>query len=107
MKFIIHTKKLLNKAIALESELGQSCYIPGRDTDQTQSGEKILHDNLEGMLLCDDDVHVIWDGESFGTMFDMGMAYALGKVIYPHSLTGGQRWRDFFRQNIGGIITHK
>jgi hypothetical protein len=34
-----------------------------------------------------DEVHVFWDVESFGSHFDLGMAYALGKRIVPISCT--------------------
>jgi hypothetical protein len=32
-----------------------------------------------------DEVHVFWDVESFGSHFDLGMAYALNKRIVPLS----------------------
>jgi hypothetical protein len=32
-----------------------------------------------------DEVHVFWDVESFGSHFDLGMAYALNKRIVPVS----------------------
>ena len=82
MKFIIHSKQLITEAINLESQLKEKCYIPGRDTPQTH-GDSILADNLRAMIACENDVYVIWDGGSMGTLFDMGMAYALKKNIIP------------------------
>ncbi len=105
MKFIIHSLKLLKEAVALEESLGERCYIPGRDTPQ-KDGDEILRCNLDAMLKCDDDVHVVWDGSSLGTAFDMGMAYALNKRIRPDSLEGGRSWPDFFRSKIGKVIRY-
>jgi hypothetical protein len=36
-------------------------------------------------MIVADEVHVFWDAESFGSHFDLGMAYALGKRIVPVS----------------------
>lgn len=105
MIFIIHSKQLLNDAIVLERELGKPCYIPGRDTPQTH-GDSILKDNLKGMLASEDEVYVIWDGGSMGTLFDMGMAYALKKKIIPYKMVGGRNWSDYFKSNLGGAIQY-
>jgi len=105
MKFIIHSLKLTDQAIAFEKKLAESCYIPGRDTAQTH-GDEILRENLSAMKESDPDVYVIWDGASQGTLFDMGCAYALGKKIHPIFLVPGRSWTDYFSRKINQIITY-
>ena len=106
MKFIIHSLKLLKEAEALETDLKLGrCYIPGRDTPQTH-GEEILQRNYDAMVRCEGDVYVVWDGSSLGTVFDMGMAYALGKTIIPFRLVVRANWPDFFRSKLGKDIKH-
>ena len=100
--FIIHSLKLKKEAINHELTLGKSCYIPGRDTNQTQ-GDDILKQNLEGMKGCRE-AHVIWDGQSMGTLFDMGMAYGLGIPIKPIILAQNRSWVNFFEGKIGSSI---
>lgn len=105
MKFIIHSKHLLDEALKLEKQLGQ-CYIPGRDTLQDH-GDNILKANLKAMMQSDKEVYVIWDGGSMGTLFDMGMAYALSKVIIPVKLVGGRNWAEYFGSKIGKTISYE
>jgi len=106
MKFIIHSLKLTDEAIELETDIGEPCYIPGRDTPQTEVDE-ILKANLLALIESDDDVYVIWDGSSLGTLFDMGSAYALGKAIWPVYLVGNRSWPAFFSSMIGGEIKYE
>ena len=79
MIFIAHSLKFTDKAIEYEKSLGCKCYIPGRDTPQT-TGEEILEKNRQA-LIDSNEVHVIWDGVSFGTLFDMGMAFGLNMPV--------------------------
>ena len=44
-------------------------------------GDEILKVNRKAVQECDS-IYVIWDGVSFGTVFDMGMAYGLEKPIF-------------------------
>jgi hypothetical protein len=54
---------------------------PHRDTDQEDdTGLRICRDNLEAIKQADR-VFVVWDGQSHGCLFDLGMAFALGKPI--------------------------
>lgn len=66
----------------LEAE-GWSVHWPPRDTDQNDAiGLRICSINREAIKAADA-VHVVWDGQSHGCLFDLGMAFALGKrVIY-------------------------
>ena len=53
-----------------------------------------------------DEVHVIWDGRSVGTVFDFGMAFALRKpikIVYiePKTITGVMKLYAAAFQNKG------
>jgi nucleoside 2-deoxyribosyltransferase len=100
MKFIIHSLPMLERAIQLEKDLHEKCYIPGRDTDQKQPGEDILRDNLKALKESEEIVYCLWDGDSFGTLFDMGSAYALDKVIIPYELGKDKQWKRFFKHKM-------
>ena len=62
---------------------GWNVHWPPRDTNQDDpTGYQICRENYEAMLIADF-VHFIWDGESQGSLFDLGMAFALGMNIIP------------------------
>ena len=102
MKFVIHTMEMLPQALGFEDLICEPCYIPGRDTDQTEFGDEVLRQNLEAMKKCDDVVYVLWDGKSMGSMFDMGMAYALGKTVLPITLENNteKAWNKFYQDKL-------
>ena len=100
MIFIIHSLPMLEQAIKVEKELNEKCYIPGRDTNQKQPGEDILRDNLTALKESVEIVYCLWDGDSFGTLFDMGSAYALGKMIVPYELGKDKQWKRFFKHKM-------
>jgi hypothetical protein len=63
---------------SLEAE-GHSVHNPVRDVYQGDpTGYNICVEHLDSMRAADE-VHVIWDVESKGSHFDLGMAFALGK----------------------------
>ena len=66
----------------LESR-GAQVHYPPRDVDQTDDGVglAISQAHREAMRDCDE-VHVVWDPNSVGSHFDLGMAFML------------QAWRD-------------
>lgn len=69
----------------LESK-GHKVHYPPRDVWQgCPTGKSICQKHREAMTISDE-VHVIWDVESKGSHFDLGMAYALGKPIIPIAL---------------------
>lgn len=103
--FIIHSLKLKPEALKLEHDLGSLCYIPGRDTPQF-NGKDILASNFLAMKNSHKMVYVIWDGQSQGTLFDMGMAYALGKEIMPFQLAKSRSWVSYFEDNLEKIISY-
>lgn len=79
---------------------GYNLHWPPRDTDQDDAvGLRICSDNL-AVIAAADVVHVIWDGNSQGCLFDLGMAFALGKKIVPLSLpdeTDGKSFQNMVR----------
>lgn len=71
------------------AELEANGYVvhwPPRDTDQIDdTGLRICRDNAAAIAKADC-VHIIWDGRSQGCLFDVGVAFALGKQIIPLDL---------------------
>lgn len=104
--FIAHSTGMTKKAIdyAKYLETGNfECYVPGRDTEQIHTTEKeILSTNLKAIKGADE-MHVLWDLSSLGTIFDLGCAYALEKPIYIVD-TKKHHWVKFILNNIGGRI---
>jgi hypothetical protein len=88
----------------LEAE-GYSVHWPIRDTDQNdQSGFRICADNAAAIAAADV-VHVIWDGQSEGCLFDLGVAFALRKRVIPLDLPGPTNGKSF--QNMIREWAHK
>ena len=79
---------------------GFTVHWPPRDTDQNDpTGLRICRDNAAAITRADV-VHVIWNGESQGCLFDLGIAFALGKNIVPLDLpppTGGKSFQNMMR----------
>jgi len=74
-EFLVDYRKSLEQT-------GKSVYIPFIDTDQTDRiGLKICRTNRAAILKAKEGVHVIWNGKSEGSMFDLGMAYMARKDI--------------------------
>jgi hypothetical protein len=73
-----------SEAAAYVAELeanGHRVHFPPRDVDQNDTtGARICYEHREAMLDADA-VHVIWDVDSKGSHFDLGMAYAMGLPI--------------------------
>ena len=82
-------------------ELGLEVYWPPRDTNQDDPiGYEICRLNLLAMKSCDF-AHILWDGKSEGCLFDLGMAFALGKqlvVIEMLEPTGGKSFQNMARE---------
>ena len=59
---------------------GYKVHWPPRDTDQKDSrGLRICNDNCEAMI-SSDEIHIIWNPASQGSLFDFGMAFVLRKL---------------------------
>ena len=104
--FIIHSSGMYARALTwaegLEEE-GHETYVPLRDTEQVLTTEAwILANNLRGVKWSDE-CHLIWDLSSQGTLFDMGMAYALGKQIKVVE-TKKHHWTKFVSKREGSYL---
>jgi len=63
--------------------LGFALHFPHRDTnqrDETGTGYRICLEN-RAAIEASDVVFIVWDGESKGSLIDLGMAFALRKRI--------------------------
>ena len=84
---------------ALEAD-GFVVHWPPRDTDQVDdTGLRICSDNAAAIAAADV-VHVIWDGQSQGCLFDLGVAFALQKRIVPIDLpepSAGKSFQNMMR----------
>jgi nucleoside 2-deoxyribosyltransferase len=80
----------------LEAE-GWLVHWPPVDTNQDDdTGYRICKDNAAAIASADA-VHLIWDGKSQGCLFDLGVAFALGKRIIPIDmppLTDGKSFQN-------------
>lgn len=74
---------------------GFAVHWPPRDTNQDDStGLRICRDNMAALAAADV-VHVMWDGKSQGCLFDLGVAFALGKKVEPVSLPAPTEGKSF------------
>lgn len=74
------SQKVYEYVMKLE-ERGHQVHLPVRDTPQeSETGYEPCLANLQATKNADE-VHIAWDGKSRGSLFDMGMAFALGKYI--------------------------
>ena len=74
------TERIGREVASLEAR-GHQVHWPARDTDQVDTtGLRICKDNRNAIETADQ-IHVIWDGQSQGSLFDLGMAFALRKPV--------------------------
>lgn len=67
--------------VASLEKLGHNVHYPPRDVDQNDpTGINICKAHSEYMAQCDE-VHLMWNTESNGSHFDLGMAWAYKKPI--------------------------
>lgn len=79
---------------SLESR-GYDVHWPPRDTNQDDNtGLRICGDN-KAAIAAADVVHVVWDGQSQGCLFDLGVAFALDKDIEPLELPPATDGKSF------------
>jgi len=93
--------QFINKDAVSELEADRyQVYYPARDTNQDDpTGLRICQDNRAAIYAADV-VHCIWDGKSQGCLFDLGIAFALGKIIIPICLpppTEGKSFQNMLR----------
>jgi len=62
---------------------GHKVYLPFRDTEQNdKTGFRICQDT-EKAIFDADEIHIAYDGQSEGWLFDLGIAFAENKTIIP------------------------
>ncbi len=61
-------------------QAGCAVHLPHRDTNQNASGVEICKENATAIFNADE-VHIYYSNTSQGTHFDMGVAFALNKVL--------------------------
>ncbi len=95
-----HDPKECEHIVAKLTNDGYTVYWPPRDTNQDDdTGLRICQDNMAAIAAADI-VHVVWDGNSQGCLFDLGMAFAMGKQVVPISLpeaTIGKSFQNMVR----------
>ena len=75
-------KKEMSEYIVKLKKEGKKVYYPGTDTNQIDSiGYRICNDNRKAIEESKE-VHIYFDGNSVGSLFDLGMAFALKKKLY-------------------------
>lgn len=83
-----HEKDEFQSYVDQLEEIGFIVHFPPRDTeqtDQTGTGYRICQANRKAIETADV-VFVVWNGESQGSIFDLGMAFAMEKRVIPLSL---------------------
>jgi hypothetical protein len=71
----------MNNYIEMMESVGNIVYYPARDTNQDDKvGYSICVQNQIAISDCDE-VHIFWDKDSSGSLFDLGMAFALKKNL--------------------------
>jgi nucleoside 2-deoxyribosyltransferase len=74
---------------------GYNVYYPARDTNQTDdTGYRICTDNYNAIKKSDE-VHIYFDPNSKGTLFDLGIAFALRKPIRIINLIEKTKGKSF------------
>jgi hypothetical protein len=74
-------KEMTEYIIKLKLE-GKKVYYPGTDTNQVDLiGYRICNDNRKAIEESKE-VHIYFDVNSAGSLFDLGMAFALKKKLY-------------------------
>ena len=71
--------RFLEHKVLMEKE-GHEVRIPAFDDHVSMDEIEVCRYNLR-MIKWADEVHIIWDQRSAGTIFDFGMTFALGKPI--------------------------
>jgi hypothetical protein len=74
-------KALMEAYITSLEHQGKKVYYPNRDTNQVDPiGYRICKDNKKAIKQSKE-IHIFWDKDSQGSLFDLGMAFAMGKPL--------------------------
>ena len=74
------TQSSLENYVSETESRGARVHFPPRDVDQSLDAFTICEKHRDAMRNADE-VHIWWDDRSRGSLFDFGMAYALGLPI--------------------------
>ena len=94
---------MIGRYVADLEKAGHKAHWPARgDTNQDDPvGLRICNDNLSAIKYADE-IHIWWNKKSSGSLFDFGMAFALGKrivLINPDLV-----WKIIEEENRKGVI---
>lgn len=99
-----HEQAETQKIVAELEAAGYQVHWPPRDTNQSDpTGLRICQDNYAAIEAAEV-VHFVWDGKSQGCLFDLGMAFAMGKKVIPLSMpdpTEGKSFQNMVREWAG------
>ncbi len=90
----------------LEDVDGWTVHYPPRDTPQNVGSLQTCEINKQAIRNADT-VFIIWDGKSKGCLFDLGIAFALGKRgipvtgYFPNSTVGYKSFQNMVYQYAG------
>lgn len=89
----------------LLEDQGHEVYYPARDTNQFGLELEICNANYNAMVEADI-VAIVYDRESKGSHFDLGMAFALGKTVRYFDVGNRQSMKCFenFLIDYGALI---
>jgi nucleoside 2-deoxyribosyltransferase len=73
-------REMVRVQVELREQHGHKVHWPERDTNQAADSIGICEQNRTAIEQADE-VHVCYDGESTGCLFDLGVAFALGKRV--------------------------
>jgi hypothetical protein len=91
-------KEYIEAYVKALEDAGHRVFYPGRDTEQVDAtgGIRICKDNHHSFRECYE-IHVIFHPESQGTLFDLGLCFAMGKplkVVNPLEPTAGKSFKN-------------
>ena len=74
-------RRMMQDYLTAATASGHKVYYPATDTDQNDPlGYRICTDNKNAIAQADE-VVIFWDKQSQGSLFDLGMAFALNKPL--------------------------
>lgn len=74
-------KKRLEAYVDELENAGNWVHYPARDTDQNDSVGNMICNYNRWAIKRADEIHIFYDQSSGGTLFDLGMAFAMNKKI--------------------------
>lgn len=96
-----HQFSEVEKFVRMIEFCGIDLYVPMRDTRQDEDVIDICRAN--GAAIREADIcFIVWDGRSFGCLFDLGIAYAIGKRVMvldsPAPVKDSKSWAEFINK---------